>query len=890
MKADPKLSSIKSGGYVLNRLILLVITISINIGAFATGWQTGDQAEKEIRGNVTDNQMNPIIGATVTVKNRAGGTVTDSLGNFRVTVPTGNESIVVSFVGYSTLEVAINNQPFLNIVLGSGKSQLDEVVVVGYGTQKKSSITGAVSSITMSQVTDIPVTNMSNALAGRAAGVTVVNTSGLAGASSTIRVRGSFGEPVYVIDGIIKDKATFDALDPNEIDQMSVLKDAATASVYGVQAGNGVMIITTKKGTSGKPVFTAQTSFTGARPTMTPLADKTTATDELIYQNRVVQWANEYNGRNDPLPNTPAIFDYFKDRSYNANDWVWRNPSTQKALISVSGGSDKINYYSMLSYTKEKGSYINLDYQKFNLRTNVTAKISNAVSLNLNLSAAQQNADRFYWPFSGDDDYDVSDFYRVTFNWPKLFPFYMNQDGTVADEITKYPVQPAIGTFQLWNVIDMVQGNRYINTTRRQLNPILTLDVKLDDLIPGLSTKVVGNYEANDYNRKKFLTYQYNYKFISADPTSNPYLPGPPDPNQINTFTFSQNQPFLQYQLNTGWRYQFDWYLNYDRKFGDHSVNAMAVFEQADNKRINTNSIGYGPVTSIDQMFAYSTSAGFRYGDASEFIDPAITRQAWIGRVNYNYASKYLVDFSFRYDGTVLAAEDKRWGFFPSASLAWRLSQETFFKDNVSWVDELKIRAGYGSTGNLVNVSNDQIAPFLYTPTFANSGGYMFGNTYYINIATGPTPVPDITWATNSEINLGLDFGIFNNRLSGSLDVFEKKKTNILGPRTITLPVTYGQTLAPENYAASTFRGVELSVQWRDRIGDVSYNVYGNLGYARDRWDIIDPVNASYYPGQPQDFRYPVGKPNNQLFGFEAIDIIRTQQELDELLAAGFTT
>jgi len=877
-----------------DKLILLtVLILSFNTDVLArpsADYQTGDQAEIEIRGIVTDNQKNPIAGASVGVKNLTGGTVTDSLGNFKITVPNGNESLVVSYVGYATLEIAIGNQKFLTIILGSGKSQLDEVVVVGYGTQKKSSITGAVSSITMSRVTDIPVTNMSNALAGRAAGVTVVNTSGLAGASSTIRVRGSFGEPVYVIDGIIKDKAAFDALDPNEIDQMSVLKDAATASVYGVQAGNGVMIITTKKGSPGKPVFTAQTSYTTARPTLTPLADRTTATDELIYQNRVVQWANEYNGRNDPLPNNQGIFDYFKDRSYNANDWVWRNPNNQKALISVSGGNDKVTYYSMLSYTKEEGSYINLDYNKFNLRTNVNAKISNAISLNLNLSASQQGSDRFYWPFSGDDDYDVADFYRVTFNWPKLFPFYMNADGTVANQITKYPVQPAIGTFQLWNVIDMVQGNRYIDTRRRQLNPILTLDVKLDDFVKGLSTKIVGNYEANDYTRKKFLTYQYNYKFISADPSNNPYLPGPPDPNQINVFTFSQNQPFLQYGLRNGWKYQFDWYLNYDRKFGNHSVNAMAVFEQADSKRIDISSTGYAPVSSIDQMFAYSTSAGNRYGDGSEFIDPAITRQAWIGRVNYNYASKYLVDFSFRYDGTVLAAKDKRWGFFPSASLAWRISQESFFKDNVSWVNELKLRGGYGSTGNLVNVGNAQIAPFLYTPTYTNSGGYMYGNTYYINIAAGPTPVPEITWATNYETNLGLDFAVMNSRLSGSFDIFRKKKKNILGARTITLPVTYGQALAPENYAASTFEGIELSLQWQERIADFSYSIYGNLGYSRDRWDILDPASASYYPGQPQDFRYPVGQPNNRLFGYEAVDLIRTQKELDELIASGYTT
>ncbi|ANH82702.1 SusC/RagA family TonB-linked outer membrane protein [Niabella ginsenosidivorans] len=840
-----------------------------------------------INGTVKDTAGMPIVGASVKVKGSDRGTVTNEQGAFTIEAAV-NDILEISAVGYVPVETVVGPAADYAIVLKPATHSMDEIVVIGYGAQKKSSITGAVSSIAMNKVSDIPVTNLSNALAGRAAGVTVVNSSGLAGASSNIRVRGSFGEPVYVIDGIIKDKAAFDALDANEIDQMSILKDAAAASVYGVQAGNGVVVITTKRGSPGKPVFGAQTSYTTSRPTQTLLANLSTATDELIYQNRVTQWNNEYNGKNDPLPNDQTIFDYFKDRSYNVNDWVWRNPSSQKYMINVNGGNDRITYYSMLSYTKEKGSYINLDYKKFNLRTNVTAKISNAISLNMNLAAAQQNADRFYWPFTGDDDYNVGDFYRVTFNWPKLFPFYLNADGTVADQITDYPVQPAIGSWQLWNVVDMVQGDRYINTRRRQFNPILTLDIKLDQFIKGLSTKLVGNYEANDYMRKWFLTYQHNYKFISADPSNNPYVPAPPDPSQVNIFTFSQNQPFLRYNIYTGWKYQLDWYLNYDRKFGAHAVNAMAVFEQADNKRIGATATGYDPVTSIDQMFAYSTSAGNRYGDALEYIDPQITRQAWIGRANYSYANRYLVDFSFRYDGTVLAAKGERWGFFPSGSVAWRVSQESFFRDHVSWINELKLRAGYGSTGNLVDVNNNLISSFLYTNTFTNAGGYIFGNTYYTNIAPGPTPVPGITWATNYETNLGLDFALLQNRLSGTIDAFKKKKKNILGARTITLPVTYGQNLAPENYAAQSFRGLEFSLQWQDKIGQLSYSVYGNLGYAKDKWDMLDPSNAAYYPGQPQSFRYPVGQPNNRIFGFEAEGLIRTQAQLDDLIAKGY--
>lgn len=835
--------------------------------------------QQTVQGTVSDSTGTPLIGVTVTIPGTSRGTATDEAGKFTLQVNQG-ETISVTYVGFQSQEITYTGQTTLDIVLQSDARSMEEVVIVGYGTQKKATLTGAVSSVDAQELTHIAPSNLSNTLAGRASGVNVTNTSGLSGATSKIRIRGSFGEPLYVIDGIVRDKEAFDALEASEVDQMSFLKDAATASIYGSRAGNGVVLVTTKKGRIQKPTFNFQSNYTVAAPTMPLLSDLTTATDELIYQNRVA----EYNDT--PPPNGEEEFAYFKNRSYNVHDYIWRNPTSHRQSLSVTGGSEKITYYSLLSYRGEKGSYKTVDHGKYNLRSNVSAKISDRITVDLNLSANQQNLDRFYWPFTGDDDFNVSDLYRVTFNWPKTYPFYLNADGTPADHVTEYPVQTPMGSWLAWNVIDQVVGNRYIKTRQRGINPILSLNIDLNDLTPGLSTKVVGSYLGEDYMRKKFLTYQKNYVFIQANPDVNRFLPGPPDPEQTSTFTFSQNQPFLSYEIATNWAYQFNWFLNYTRSFDEHNVDAVFVFEQAESGGYNAFSKGEDPLTPIDQFFAYPDDRLLRDANAWEEIG---ARQSYIGRVNYNYASKYIAEFSFRYDGNTLFPEDSRWGFFPSVSAAWRISEEDFFKNALPVFNELKLRASYGTTGNDLDVANEKINPFGYRRKYENSGSYIFGDRLYQTIAPGDTPNPYLTWATSTSYNIGLDAELLDHRLSGTLDVFLREETDILGSRLVTLPDNYGQDLAPENYAARSWRGGELTLQWNDRMaGDkIRYSILANVGYAKDRWDIYDESPA-FGPGGNRHFQSRIGRPENRIIGLRALGIIRTQEQLDALLEQGF--
>ncbi|WP_186756930.1 SusC/RagA family TonB-linked outer membrane protein [Echinicola salinicaeni] len=833
----------------------------------------------EVKGTVLDETGQPVPGATITVQGTSTGTVTDIDGKYAISVPEGGV-LIYSFIGYASQTVEVNGQSIIDITLVEDAKALEEFVVVGYGTQKKVNLTGAITSVKADELNQIPANSLSNTLAGRAPGVNVTGTSGLSGASSSIRIRGSFGDPLYVIDGIVRDKEAFDALEANEVESLSFLKDAATASIYGSRAGNGVVLVTTKKGVEQKPMFNFQTSYAFFSPTQTLLSDKTTATDELIYQNRVA----EFNGTTPP--NGEEEFAYFSNRSYNVNDFIWQNPWSQNYSLSVTGGTEKLTYYSLLSYRGEEGSYKGLDHGKFNLRTNVNAQISERIKLGLNVAATQQNHNRFYWPFSPDDDYDVSDLYRVTFNWPKVYPYYLEEDGTPADYVTDYPVQTPMGSWLAWSVIDQIVGDRYIRTKKRQLNSILTLDIDLGDVIPGLSTKVVGNYLAKDYMRKKFLTFQKNYVFNQADPDGNRFIPAAPDPDKYNVFTFSQNQEFLSYEINTYWSYQFDWFLNYSQNFNKHGINAMLVYEQAENGLYGATARMEDPVTNYDQSFVYSTDAERRYGSGYESIG---ARQSLIGRANYNYAEKYIAEFSFRYDGNTLFPNEGRWGFFPSVSAAWRIGDEGFMANTKSWLDDLKLRVSYGTTGNDLDVNNNRILPFSFVKTYSNSGSYIFGNDLYRGIGPGATPNPNLTWATSTTLNGGFDFELMDTRLTGSIDVFYKKEVDILGSRLVTLPDNYGQSLAPENYAERSWRGGELSLMWRDMAmdGKVDYSIYGNLGFARDQWDVIDE-DPIYQEGGNRQFESKIGQPINRIFGLRALGIIRTQEQLDELLEQGF--
>ena len=846
--------------------------------------QNDNVRKMNVLGTVVDVHGVPVVGANVMLEGSSTvGVTADADGNFTLDgIPVG-ATLNVSFLGYLDKKIAVvDGMTTYRVVLEEDKLQLDEIVVVGYGVQKKVNMTGAISNVKSEELNEIPNANLSNSLAGRASGATIVGNSGMIGATSTIRIRGGFGEPLFVIDGIIRDKTAFDNLEPYEIDQMSFLKDAATASIYGSRAGNGIILVTTKSGKNNmKPVFNYQGSYSISKTTQTPFADRWNAIDELDYQNAVAR----YKGLAEP--NGQAEYSYFRDNgiNYNVNDYIWQNPWNTKHSLSVTGGSEKVRYYVMGAALAEEGSYVSLKNNKYSVRSNLTVDLSKHIQLGVNLDANLSDSHRFFWPFTSDDDYGAYDIYRCTFNALKTTPFYCNLDGTPANHVTAYPIYPDYGSWQGWNPVDQVIGNRYSKTRNRSLNGIVTLDVNLDFITKGLKTKVTGSYLGTDWLRKRFLTHQKNYKFQKADPEGNRFLPGPLNLDEYNTFTFSSNEK-LEYFTRQRWFEQFNWFLNYDNKFGEHAVSGMLVFEQAKDGGEYVHAKGEYPTTYIDQMFAFSQDTKNRWGDAMEYTGG---RLSMIGRFNYNYAEKYIAEFSFRYDGNDLFPKGHRWGFFPSFSGAWRISEESFMKNTRDWLDNLKVRFSYGTTGNDLDVKGEEIGDFSYVQKYEVGSEYIFGNSLANTIVAGDTPNTKLTWATSHTYNGGIDFTLLGGRLSGSVDGFYRKEDNILGPRTVSLPSTYGRDLAPENYAQRSWRGGEVTLSWRDDAanGEISYSTYVNLGYARDRWDKIDESPLYQEGGNLHDLSR-VGLPDNRLIGLEADHLLTDPAEVEALKAKGF--
>lgn len=825
-----------------------------------------------IKGKVADQKGEGLPGISVKVNRTGASAQTDGNGHFQISANVGD---VLSFsaIGYLPQKVTVvNENAVLNVTLEEDDKKLEEVVVVGYGSQKKVSLTGAISTIKTADIASIPVSNLSNALAGRLPGATIVGSSGLAGAASSIRIRGSFVEPLYVINGIIKTKADFDALNANEVESISILKDAATASVYGSKAGDGVVLVTTKKGIIQKPTFDYSNSFSFSNTTQ-PQQDFT-ATEELRYNNNVAR------GKGLAEPNGPALFDYFKDKSYSINDYIWRNPSVQEHNIGLRGGTEIIQYNMNLAYHTEKGSYNNLDFNRYNFRSDITANVSEKIKINLNLSGNQRNFNRWYWPYDDPASTTVGDFYRATFNWTRLYPFYVDAAGNPSYNSGDFPV--VAGS---WSPVWAVNNSpAYIHNKLRTFDGILRFDADLGDYIPGLSTAVQAQYNGNDNNIKSFVVFNEVYKFQSnPNSLNNKYVPGPIDPTQINIHTMSNNYPNIREGFGLGDSYTLNWFLNYNKIFGKHSISAMTAYEQA---RTNSKSLSGMRqkllVNTIDQLFNASDDAVNSTFSGGESIE---TRSSVIGRLNYSYADKYIAEFSFREDGNFRFAPGKRWGFFPSGSAAWRISQENFMKD-IKWLSELKIRGSFGTSGNdLSGTSSNAIAPFQWSQNFVKSIGTVFGSGLVDGIAPGTLPNPDITWSTTKMFNLGLDFGFFDHRLTGSAEYFTKKTSDILGARFASTPSTLGAALPAVNYAARSWKGFEFSTAWSDTKGEINYSVFANMGYSRDRWDILDQAPALTDGTYLNNWRSAIGHPGNRIYGLQSSGIIRTQAELDALPA-----
>jgi TonB-dependent starch-binding outer membrane protein SusC len=833
--------------------------------------------DRSITGHVKDEKGDPLPGVSVVLKGTQIGASTGVEGNYSLTIPDSdikNELVLVfSFVGYKSQELPIGNSSIVNLDMHVSDSQLAEVVVVGYGLQKKASLTSAVVSISTDDIRNIPTSQLSNSLAGRLPGAQIIGNSGLVGANSSIKIRGASANPLYVIDNVITDKTQFDVLDPNEVETITVLKDAAAAAIYGARASGGVVLITTKKGKVGKVKLNYSNVFTTnalTRPLQTYTAEQ-----EVIFMNNKAKHLNQASASPNPnftLPFNQEALDYAKTIHLNSvNDEIWQNPGSQQHNLSASGGSENVTYFFSTGFNKAKGSYHNTNFDRFNFRAKVDAKITKHITLSTNLSGNKRATDRFYWPSDNDngEGFTVADYYRSTFNLSKLYPFYMRPDGTPSsnkDPEAVAVVQPGWG----FNPAEVVNGDGYRRILYNTFSGISSLNIEIPQ-VKGLSVNFQGNYRIDIRNQKDFVLLNKSYRVQTVGNNGIDLMKFKPlvlDGTQDVVNNLGRSFPGINESFNLEQQSQINGLITYVNSFGKHNINAFAGFEQAQYAAKGINGSASELLSEgIDQILSASTSTDRRTFNGSELYT---ARLSYLGRINYNYADKYIAEFSFRKDGSYKFAPGKRFGFFPSVSAAWTLSEEKFF--HVPSVSHLKLRGSIGQTGS------DDVAAYQYQNNFVRASSYQFASGYSNGIRPqAATPNPNITWETNTTYNAGIDLGMFKNKLDFTFDIFKNKIGDILAPPTETVPGTFGSSLPSTNGAEREIRGFEAMLSYRDKVGAFTYTVGANVGFAKDKW--ISYPEAS---GILQ-FQSRIGKPNNRQTGYVSKGIIRDQATLDAL-------
>ncbi len=808
------------------------------------------QSGKKITGTVLDATGMPVIGANVMVKGTTNGTITDMDGKFSLEVDKG-ATLVVSYIGFANQEIKVGNQTNLSIALKEDSKALDELVVVGYGTQKKVNLTGSVATMNTEEIVNIPSSNLSNALSGRLAGVRFTQTTGKPGASASVSIRAvgtwNNSDPLYVIDGMIRDKFAFDGLNASEVENISVLKDGASAAVYGSRAANGVIVVTTKKGKVGKPTISYSGNVGFSDATMIP--EVLNGYDQAVFNND--QLKIEGVDPSDMRYFSPDELEYLRENCHKFNmlDEAWKRPLVTQHNISVSGGTDAVRYFVGGSYYYETGSFDNLKFKKYNLRSNIETNITKNLIALLNINLDSRNDDKPFWLYDEDAD-SMNNLYNGLLRRGRWFPSYI--DG-----------KPN-GTNLAWHPLEVINGNTGYNKKRwSSYDATIALQYNVP-FIEGLSVKFMYN-KFDKHTWIKQFNRPYNMYVFETSGEHNHLQQS----NVLKEVKLRDDGDYLYEKYNKDNTYQLNAIVNYAHTFGKHDVGATFIYEQSegtvdwfDGQR------KYFISNLVDQMFAGSsdTKDSSVGGSGSE-----TGRLSYVGRLNYGYDNKYLLEASFRYDGSVNFAPGHRWGFFPSLSAAWRISEESFFKNNVHFVDNLKLRSSVGLLGN------DAVGGWQWQQSYDMADGAYFGELSK-GITAGVLPNPGITWEKSFSYNGGLDALLFQNRLSVTVDGFYKHTYDILGSRLASLPTTFGANMPSENYATIDSKGFEIELGWQDQIGkDFTYWVKGNLGYATNK--LIEKDEAENL----RPYKSELGLNTDRSMGYIATGIIRTQEELDAL-------
>ncbi|MBV8253157.1 MAG: TonB-dependent receptor [Chitinophaga sp.] len=817
------------------------------------------QDRVNVKGIVTDSTGAPMPGATISQEgNIKVGTITNGEGRFELNVPSGSR-LKITMSGFRPA-FAVASNSLLTITLHQAITDLSDFVVVGYGTQKKAKMTSAVSSMNAKDIQLVPTTNLSNALAGRMSGVFISSPTGTPGIGSKVKVRSasSFSnsavEPLYVIDGIVRDKTSFDALDPNEVADITILKDASSAAIYGSRSSNGAILVTTKKGKSGKAMInfnaTYNTQRVGTLPEYMPVKDGLNLTKAVNggLSDEEINWV---------LKNNPNGDNYYKA--------AYTNPNSQRYALSVSGGDEKIRAYVGGSYVSENGFLPQVNYKKFNLRGNVEANLVKNLTLGLNLSTSYGTRSRFNFTYDWGSD-DLNNLWGKLLYWDVFATPYINGK----------PNNPG----WLGNPIEMMRNGGYWHNNNQQVDALITAEYKIPS-VKGLSIKATYSKNFDNSFVKTFAKKQTLYNFKKTGPNGLIYT----DTLIGQVLSGDPGTPYLGNSYERTNNYQLNTQINYDRTFGKHTIGGLFVYEQFEGYFNNFGLTRYNfPLMAKDQ-FLYTSANNADWSTGG--YESESGRLSYIGRINYDYDAKYLFTASARRDGSTNFAPNKRWGWFPSVSGGWVISKEAFFSESKigQAVDFLKLRGSYASTGNDVLDKDDPNSRWRWMEQYIISGSSYFlgaNGGSVPGLRYGGLPNSNLTWEKSNTTGVGVDATVFKN-IRFSFDYWKRRSYDILGSRVLAVPYEFGATLPPENYGKVNSNGIELELGYSNNIGkNFSYNVKGVFTYATNKV-ILKDVAAN-----TQDYANPNGKTLSYGTGYQALGIIRTQKDLDKL-PAGYT-
>jgi len=791
-------------------------------------------AQIQVKGNVSDKNSEPMIGVAVQEKgNINNGTITDLDGNFTLKV-NSDATLVVSYVGYKTQEVAVNGRSSIAIVLQEDTKVLDEVVVIGYGVQKKSDLTGSVASVKSGDLKNRSTTDAAAALQGKAAGIQVLNSSGKPGQGASIRVRGYSSNssnigPLLIVDGL--QVSSIQYLDPSLIESMEILKDAASAAIYGAEAGNGVVLITTKSGSKkGQGTITYEGKWTNQSLGSVPsLLNATQFKDWMTMQlgadavNAAMSDATAQYGW-DPNTNTDWLDEYFE------NTWA------QQHSLTMQGGNDRGSYFLNLNHVNQDGIVKGSKdkYERLTAQINADYKVKDWLQVGTNTSIEK-------WSSRGVSENGYGTSFEMLLLIDPLTPMYWTKPEQMLGDYRNYynEIQAGNADYKKYTLFGDENGyyaTSYFNQRLAGGNPFSQRD------------RAMGKNDGVNINGTAFMnitpikevtfTSRLGYR-LSFSNNSNWEFP-----YYLNGQTKGDNYAISGGSNNSTW-YQWENFINYNDTFGKHTVGAMAgmSYRQSNSNGVSANASGPDILSAYTPNFIYLNCVNGNEDTVKGFSGmPSTTRAlSYFGRLTYSYDNRYSVQANYRADAfdSSKLSKDNRWGHFFSASAAWTFSNEAFFKDNIdpSIMSFGKLRASWGQNGN-VNV----LGNYAYTAGIAtNSQWYQYGATNVGTYGSMPNGIanPDLTWETSEQIDFGLDMRFFNDRLAIGLDYYEKTTKDLLVPAP-AMPES-GVSSITINAGEIKNNGFEMEMSWKDNIGDFNYGISANLATLSNEVTYLEP-------------------------------------------------